>query len=107
MAGDPRRKVFCLVNGHQTNFKEPSIDVHHQQAHSLMSSDAKSAFGTVRSFLNRWPALWNPSLRMKPADFVYRSTAFNAVDGSGTGFSFNNLSGYWFNWAADEALAVY
>ena len=21
---------------------------------------------------------------------------FNAVDGSGTGFSFNNLSGYWF-----------
>mgnify|MGYP000856436362 FL=1 len=32
---------------------------------------------------------------------------FNAVDGSGTGFSFNNLSGYWFNWAVDEALAVY
>ncbi len=22
---------------------------------------------------------------------------FNAVDGSGIGFSFNNLSGYWFN----------
>jgi len=32
---------------------------------------------------------------------------FNVVDGSGTGFSFNNLSGYWFNWAVDEALAVY
>lgn len=32
---------------------------------------------------------------------------FNAIDGSGTGFSFNNLSGYWFNWAVDEALAVY
>ena len=44
---------------------------------------------------------------MKSADFGDTVQPFNAVDGSGTGFSFNNLSGYWFNWAVDEALAVY
>ncbi len=39
----------------------------------------------------------------RTSDTVNRSSG----DGSGTGFSFNNLSGYWFNWAVDEALAVY
>ena len=33
--------------------------------------------------------------------------AYNVLDGSGTGFSFNNLSGYWLNWAVDQALTVY
>ena len=33
--------------------------------------------------------------------------AYNVIDGSGTGFSFNNLSGYWLNWAVDQALTVY
>ncbi len=57
-----------------------------------------------------WPfsddgyALWNPSFGTHEVGGL-RDTVqlYNAVDGSGTGFSFNNLSGYWFNWAVDEA----
>lgn len=32
---------------------------------------------------------------------------YNAVDGSGTGFSFNNFSGYWFVWAYLNAIDLY
>ena len=33
--------------------------------------------------------------------------AFNPIDGTGTGFSFNNLTPYWLNWALQTALDVY
>lgn len=33
--------------------------------------------------------------------------AYNPVDGSGTGFSFDNLSSYWLNWAFQTAVEVY
>lgn len=32
---------------------------------------------------------------------------FNPVEGTGTGFSFNNLTSYWLNWALQTALDVY
>ena len=32
---------------------------------------------------------------------------FNPIDGTGTGFSFNNLTSYWLNWALQTALDVY
>ena len=32
---------------------------------------------------------------------------YNAVDGSGTGFSFNNFSGYWFDWTFFNAIDLY
>ena len=32
---------------------------------------------------------------------------YNAVDGSGTGFSFNNFSGYWFDWTFNKAIDLY
>ncbi len=44
---------------------------------------------------------------MRSADCEILFNRLMPIDGSGTGFSFNNLSGYWFNWAVDEALAVY
>ncbi len=58
-----------------------------------------------------WPQmmhmLWNPSFLVhKVGGPRERVHPYNAVDGSGTGFSFNNLSGYWFNWAV-EAHAYY
>ena len=33
--------------------------------------------------------------------------AFNPIEGTGTGFSFNNLTPYWLNWALQTALDVY
>ncbi|WP_223688132.1 glycosyltransferase, partial [Streptococcus pneumoniae] len=33
--------------------------------------------------------------------------AFNPIDGTGTGFSFNNRTPYWLNWALQPALDVY
>ena len=33
--------------------------------------------------------------------------AYNPVDGSGTGFSFDNLTPFWLNWALQTALDVY
>ncbi|MCU0082536.1 glycogen synthase GlgA [Streptococcus danieliae] len=33
--------------------------------------------------------------------------AYNPVNGSGTGFSFNNLSGYWLTWTIDQAIYLY
>ena len=32
---------------------------------------------------------------------------FNPIDGTGTGFSFDNLTSYWLNWALQTALDVY
>ena len=32
---------------------------------------------------------------------------FNPIEGTGTGFSFNNLTSYWLNWALQTALDVY
>ena len=33
--------------------------------------------------------------------------AFNPIEGSGTGFSFDNLSPYWLNWTFQTALDLY
>ena len=32
---------------------------------------------------------------------------YNAYEGTGTGFSFNNFSGYWLKWTFDMAIDVY
>lgn len=32
---------------------------------------------------------------------------YNAIDGSGTGFGFNNFSGYWLNWTLDLATHLF
>ena len=32
---------------------------------------------------------------------------FNPIEGTGTGFSFDNLTSYWLNWALETALDVY
>ena len=32
---------------------------------------------------------------------------YNAYEGTGTGFSFNNFSGYWLKWTFDRAIDVY